>query len=174
MVYQATWLEAVDVRRAWRAGRTSPSRPWPGLVEGRWRRCRFDVGEGGVAVERLGEVEEQVAGVGLLAGAAVARVDGEHDRRAGDVDGLAEVGKVALLMSDIATGCALPLRGDGAAVLSKPSPTSSVAETLNGLPDTANVAAMAPLAMPKTMQPAAATAGTVIAANRRQRVPPCA
>src|SRR6266508_6020628 len=54
----------------------------------------------------------------------------------------------------------------------KPVPSSRLADTLNVEPDTENDAAIAPLAMPTTMAPAATTAGTITAAKRRHLVRP--
>src|SRR3989440_6880188 len=81
--------------------------------------------------------------------------------------------RLALLMPDTATGCALPaLSTARPPYWTNPWPASLSAETLKVEPDTANDAAIAPLAMPNTMAPARARAGTVTAANRRHRVRP--
>src|SRR6266568_5420760 len=79
----------------------------------------------------------------------------------------------ALLMPDTATGCAFPaLSSARPPYWTNPLPTSWSAETLKVEPETANDAAIAPLAMPNTMAPATARAGTETAANRRHRVRP--
>src|SRR6185437_3902813 len=93
----------------------------------------------------------------------------------------------ALVMPETATGWFLGSDGSGMPLGSvrppfswakppywtNPLPSSWSAETLNCEPDTENDAAIAPLAIPKTMAPAATTAGTMIAANRRHLVRPC-
>src|SRR5438045_6137014 len=55
----------------------------------------------------------------------------------------------------------------------KPVPSSLLAETLNVEPETANDAAMAPLAIPTTIAPAATAAGRATATKRRHLVRPC-
>src|SRR5438874_6841537 len=89
---------------------------------------------------------------------------------------------VASLMPDTATRwffgssgfCGLaPFSDASPPYWTKPVPCSLSAETLKVDPDTANEAAMAPLAMPTRMAPAAATAGTEMATKRRHLVRPC-
>src|SRR5262249_5810979 len=80
---------------------------------------------------------------------------------------------VAFEIPETATGCLLPaLSTARPPYWTKPSPTSSSAETLKVDPETANDAAIAPLAMPNTMAPARNTAGPLTRANRRHLVRP--
>src|SRR5436190_15526024 len=80
---------------------------------------------------------------------------------------------LALLIPDTATGCALPALSTATPPYwTNPLPTSLSAETLKVEPETLKDAAIAPLAIPKTMAPARVSADTATTANGRQRVRP--